>query len=83
MSFFTAMSISGSGLTAEQTRMDTISDNIANVNTTQTVEGGPYQREETVFTDSHHDLVLCAASTTDSAGDRRGEPAAVHWRAGL
>ena len=50
MSFYSSMSISGSGLTAEQTRMDTIADNIANVNTTQTPEGGPYQREETIFT---------------------------------
>jgi flagellar basal-body rod protein FlgC len=50
MSFFSAMAISGSGLTAEQTRMDTISDNIANVNTTQTPQGGPYQREDTIFT---------------------------------
>jgi flagellar basal-body rod protein FlgC len=49
MSFFTALDISGSGLTAEQTRMDTIADNIANVNTTQTAAGGPYQREEAVF----------------------------------
>ncbi|MBA3825018.1 MAG: flagellar basal body rod protein FlgC [Ktedonobacterales bacterium] len=50
MSFFSSLSISGSGLTAEQTRMDLISDNIANVNTLQTAEGGPYQREEAIFT---------------------------------
>jgi len=49
MSFFSALTISGSGLSAEQTRMDTIADNIANVNTTQTTQGGPYQREEAVF----------------------------------
>ncbi len=49
MSFFTSLAISGSGLTAEQTRMDTIADNIANVNTTQTAEGGPYQREDAIF----------------------------------
>ena len=49
MSFFSSLDISGSGLTAQQTRMDTIADNIANVNTTQTTQGGPYQREETIF----------------------------------
>jgi flagellar basal-body rod protein FlgC len=49
MSFFTSLAMSGSGLTAEQTRMDLISDNIANVNTLQTAEGGPYQREEAIF----------------------------------
>jgi len=50
MSFYSSLGISGSGLTAEQTRMDTIADNIANVNTTQTASGGPYQRENVVFT---------------------------------
>jgi flagellar basal-body rod protein FlgC len=50
MSFFSSLSISGSGLTAEQTRMDLISDNIANVDTLQTAEGGPYKREEAIFT---------------------------------
>ena len=50
MSFFSSLAISGSGLTAEQTRMDLISDNIANVNTLQTAGGGPYQREEAIFT---------------------------------
>jgi flagellar basal-body rod protein FlgC len=49
MSFFDSLDISGSGLTAEQTRMDAISDNIANVNTTRTANGGPYQREDVVF----------------------------------
>lgn len=49
MGFFTSLDISGSGLTAQQTRMSTIADNIANVNTTQTPQGGPYQREEAVF----------------------------------
>jgi len=49
MSFFSSLAVSGSGLTAQQTRMDTISDNIANVNTTITPQGGPYQREDAVF----------------------------------
>ncbi len=49
MSFFDSMSVLSSGLVAEQTRMNTISDNIANINTTQTPQGGPYQRAEAVF----------------------------------
>jgi flagellar basal-body rod protein FlgC len=49
MSFYTTLAVSGSGLTAQQTRMDTIADNIANVNTLQTSQGGPYQREEAIF----------------------------------
>lgn len=49
MSFFDAMNINASGLTAQRLRMDVISENIANVNTTRTAEGGPYQRKTVVF----------------------------------
>ncbi|MCC7402983.1 MAG: flagellar basal body rod protein FlgC [Bdellovibrionales bacterium] len=43
------MSISASGLTAQRMRMNTISSNIANINTTKTPEGGPYRRKDVVF----------------------------------
>jgi len=36
-------------LDAEQTRLDVISQNIANVNTTHGVDGKPYQRQVVVF----------------------------------
>ncbi|MCL6589577.1 MAG: flagellar basal body rod protein FlgC [Firmicutes bacterium] len=49
MDLFRNLEISASGLTAERLRMDLISDNIANVNTTRTKEGGPYQRKVPVF----------------------------------
>lgn len=49
MSFFDAMNISASGLTAQRLRMDVISENIANVSTTRTAEGGPYQRKTVIF----------------------------------
>ena len=49
MSLFTAMNISASGLTAERLRMDVISANIANANTTRTAEGGAYRRKVAVF----------------------------------
>lgn len=44
MSMFRAMDISGSGLTAQRQRLDAIAENIANVETTRTPEGGPYRR---------------------------------------
>ena len=47
--FFTGMRISGSGMAAQRMRMNTISSNIANINTTQTPEGGPYRRKDVVF----------------------------------
>ena len=43
------MQISASGLTLERLKMDTISTNIANVNTTRTEDGGPYLKKEVVF----------------------------------
>ncbi|MBE3592682.1 MAG: flagellar basal body rod protein FlgC [Thermoanaerobacter sp.] len=45
MNLFSSMDISASGLTAERLRMDIIAQNIANVNTTRTVQGGPYRRK--------------------------------------
>lgn len=49
MGFLESFAISASGLTAERLRMDTIANNIANVNTTKTMDGGPYQRQRVVF----------------------------------
>lgn len=49
MRLFGAIDAAASGLTAERLRMDVISNNIANVNTTRTAEGGPYRRQMVVF----------------------------------
>jgi len=49
MRVFSSFDISGSGLTAQRLRMDTVANNIANVNTTRTAEGGPYKRQRVVF----------------------------------
>jgi len=49
MSFLSGMDISASGLTAQRLRMDVISDNIANIDTTRTEEGGAYQRKYVVL----------------------------------
>ena len=49
MGYFGALDISASGLTAQRLRMDTISQNIANVSTTRTENGGPYRRKVTLF----------------------------------
>lgn len=50
MSFWEALKISASGLTAQRTRLDVISNNIANAQTTRTAEGGPYKRQDVLFT---------------------------------
>ena len=49
MSVFQSFNIAASGLTAERLRMDIISNNISNVNTTKTNSGGPYRRQLPVF----------------------------------
>ncbi|NLL19776.1 MAG: flagellar basal body rod protein FlgC [Clostridia bacterium] len=51
MSIFSSMNISASGLTAERLRLDTIANNLANINTTRTAQGGPYRRQTLVFTE--------------------------------
>ena len=65
MDFSTGLRVSASGLSAQRTRMNTISSNIANINTTRTPEGGPYRRKDVVFesmpdTRSFGDLVTSA-----------------------
>jgi flagellar basal-body rod protein FlgC len=49
MGLFDALNTSASGLSAQRLRMNLISDNLANVNTTRTAGGGPFQRNEPVF----------------------------------
>jgi len=49
MDFFSSMRVSASGLEAQMRRMNTISSNIANVETTRTEEGGPYKRKDAIF----------------------------------
>ncbi len=49
MSIFSSFGINASGLTAERFRMDIISENIANANTTRTEDGTPYVRKIVTF----------------------------------
>ncbi|MBN2735454.1 MAG: flagellar basal body rod protein FlgC [Spirochaetales bacterium] len=49
MGIFSSINTASTGLTAQQTRLDVIADNIANVNTTRTSEGGVFRRSRVVF----------------------------------
>jgi flagellar basal-body rod protein FlgC len=49
MGFLDALQASASGLSAQRVRMRLIANNLANMHTTRTPEGGPYQRREPIF----------------------------------
>jgi flagellar basal-body rod protein FlgC len=45
MDISSTFKICGSGLAAQRTRMEVVAENLANVTTTRTPEGGPYRRK--------------------------------------
>ena len=49
MGLFTSINIAGSGMSAQRTRLDVISNNIANADTTRTEEGGAFRRSRVIF----------------------------------
>ena len=49
MGLFTAINIASSGMSAQRLRTDVISNNLANVNTTRTNEGGPFRRDRVIM----------------------------------
>ena len=50
MSFWSNLRVSASALSAQRLRLDLISNNIANAQTTKTEDGGAYKRQDVVFT---------------------------------
>lgn len=53
MGLFQSFDISASGMTAERFRIDTIAQNVANVNTTRTEDGTPYRRKIVTFAEKN------------------------------
>lgn len=49
MAFLSSMNVVGSGLTAQQLRLDVIAENVTNSTTTRTEGGGAYRRKMVVF----------------------------------
>lgn len=49
MGLFDAIGSSASGMQAERVRMDVVSENLANAETTKAADGQPYRRKEVVF----------------------------------
>ena len=48
MDFFNAMDISTTGIIAQRYRMNVVAENLANVESTRTANGGPYRRKQVV-----------------------------------
>ena len=79
MDLFTAMDISASGLRAQRTRMNVISSNLANAQTTRTEGGGPYKRRDVVlrakpFEEVLHSVDVEAVVEDSSPGKRIYDP---------
>jgi len=52
MAFLSNLDIAVSGMIAERARADVIAQNVANADTTRTADGGPYVRQNVVFTEN-------------------------------
>jgi flagellar basal-body rod protein FlgC len=53
MNLFGLLQISGTALLAQRQRAEMTASNLANADTTRTVEGGPYKRQNVIFAASH------------------------------
>lgn len=70
MSFWQALKIGASGLTAQRMRLDVISNNIANAQTTRTESGGPYQRQDVVFSAEQNSFRPALVSALNKDADQ-------------
>lgn len=70
MSAMSGMNISASAMSAQRLRLDIISQNIANVNTTRDADGNPYRRKMVVFAEKNMspfgDILMKTAGNTGS-----------------
>ncbi len=70
--FDNLMRISAGGMAAQRFRLNVISSNLANQNTTRTPEGGPYRRKDVVF--------AATPPETGANGPKKNDPAAPENR---
>jgi len=49
MGIFNSINIAATGLTANRVKLDVIANNMANINTTRTTEGGPFRRSRVIM----------------------------------
>ena len=72
ISLLSGINSTAAALDAERIRMDVVSQNIANVNTTKGPDGKPYQRQQVVFAS-----VLRAQQAGETAGAQQVQIARI------
>lgn len=72
MGMFESFDINASGLTAQRYRMDVISENIANVDTTRTQDGTPYRRKSVIFAEKSNGVSFSSA-LAKATGNYQGQ----------
>ncbi|NIM06549.1 MAG: flagellar basal body rod protein FlgC [Armatimonadetes bacterium] len=75
-----SIDISASGLSAQRRRLDIIANNIANAETTRTAKGGPYRRQQVVFTANDARGAVKGVNVTQVTEDPR--PPKIVYRPG-
>lgn len=70
MGMFDSIGISASGLTAQRLRLDVISGNIANANTTRGADGQPYRRQVVTFAERLNNAIAAQPGSVASQGVR-------------
>ncbi|MBR4341158.1 MAG: flagellar basal body rod protein FlgC [Lachnospiraceae bacterium] len=69
MAIFNGMNISASGMTAQTMRMDTIAQNLANIDTTRDENGNVYRRKTVVFAEKNHEAFGAALAMQQARRD--------------
>lgn len=67
MGFFDGYNVATSGMTAQRTRINTVSANIANAQTTHSANGGPYKKQNVIF----EEILLNAQNNKNSKNDNQ------------
>jgi flagellar basal-body rod protein FlgC len=69
MGMYSSIEVSASGLSAERLAMDVIANNLANVNTTRTPEGGAFKRQLVIFAQKQSEDANASMNPLDGQND--------------
>ena len=73
MGFFDGYNVATSGMSAQRTRINVVSSNIANAQTTHSKDGGPYKKQNVVF----QEVLLDSANKTEDKKAQELDPMAL------